>query len=201
MKKILIIFILIFSILSTTAFADATIKNILGGGDTITDPFHLPEGSLIFSMQSSGEGNFIAWLLDENREKIELLANEIGLFSGSRGIGIPKTGDYSLAVKASNLWSVKILKPNKAENEKFSLISGSGAKGTHLYHIDSGLKSFKTEYLGEGNFIVWLLNEKGRKIAILANEIGTFSGVKETNIPSSGFYLFDIQAEGKWEIS
>lgn len=202
MKKILLLFFLVFITLSTITSADVTpIKSFLENGGTVTDPFYLPQGSAIFSMQSTGGSNFIVWLLDENGKKINLLANEIGLFSGSRGVQVPQSGNYALDVKASSLWSIKISRPKKEETEKFTFIRGAGSKGTPLYYFDRGFEKFDMKYKGDKNFIVWLFDANGEKIDLLVNEIGSFNGLKEIYIPSQGSYMFDIQADGNWDIS
>lgn len=62
-------------------------------------------------MNHTGSSNFAIWLIDSNGDKVELLVNEIGVFDGSKAVGIALTGDYLLDVTASSNWSVNITQP------------------------------------------------------------------------------------------
>jgi len=192
----------ILLVISLPVLGDSSpLKSLLGIEDEITDPIPLSEGSLIFTLQHTGDANFIVWLLNCDGDRLELIVNEIGIYSGSRAIQIPISGDYYLEIHADGMWSVKISQPLISQTEDFSQISGSGPMGTSLYYFDRGLAKFEMKFSGDGNFIVWLLDEYGNKVELLANEIGSFSGSTGAKIPSDGRYMLDIQADGNWAIS
>jgi hypothetical protein len=53
---------------------------------------------------------------------------------------------------------------------------------------------------GENNFAVWLLAANGRRVELLANEIGSFNGSKAVQIARGGTYLLQVDADGAWTI-
>ena len=80
---------------------------------------------------------------------------------------------------------------------------GYGQQATNLYILQRGLRIFTFSYTGSGNFVVWLIDEDGERIDLVANEIGTCSGSKATQIRRTGKYLLDVMADGGcgWRIS
>jgi hypothetical protein len=59
-------------------------------------------------MSHTGESNFAIWLFDENGNHVDLLVNEIGNYSGSTAVRIPKKGVYLLDITADGSWSVSV---------------------------------------------------------------------------------------------
>ena len=53
----------------------------------------------------------------------------------------------------------------------------------------------------QSNFIIWLMDNQGNEIDLVANEIGNFNGSKAVSITQSGNYLLNIDADGNWEVS
>jgi hypothetical protein len=45
------------------------------------------------------------------------------------------------------------------------------------------------------------MNESGRQIGLVANEIGDSDGSKAVRIERSGKYLLNIRSDGDWSIS
>ena len=82
--------------------------NLTGSGQTATEPFELESGLAVFRMAHQGNRNFIVWLLDSNGRRVDLLVNEIGSFSGSKAVQIPRDGTYLLQVQADGPWSVQV---------------------------------------------------------------------------------------------
>lgn len=70
-----------------------------------------------------------------------------------------------------------------------------------MFSLDECLKTFTMKYDGSENFIVWMVDDQGNKVDLLANEIGSFDGSKAVRIPQTGTYLLDITANGKWKVS
>jgi hypothetical protein len=54
---------------------------------------------------------------------------------------------------------------------------------------------------GGSNFAIFLLDDTGRKIELLVNEIGGFDGAKAVGVSKAGTYLLDISADGDWSVS
>jgi len=178
----------------------ATIS-ISGVGQQASQMFTLTEGLSIFTMKHSGSSNFIVWLLDHNGNKVELLANVIGDFNGAKAVGISTSGDYILDITAHGPWTVDITqpRPQTAQSVPVSLI-GKGQQVSQFFTLTPGLARFKLVHDGERNFIVWLLDLKGNKLELLANEIGKFDRSKATGINDGGIYCIDINADGDWKI-
>lgn len=174
-----------------------------GTGQKATQKFKLEQGLSEFSMKYRGSSNFIVWLVDgETGQNVELLANEIGSFDGSKAVGITADGDYILNVQADGPWTVIITQPRQSPTQSAPLtLQGTGQQASELFTLDYGLKTFEMNYRGASNFIVWLMDDQGNRVDLLANEIGSFNGSKAIGIPQTGTYLLDVQADGKWEIS
>lgn len=79
------------------------------------------------------------------------------------------------------------------------LFSGNGDKIVPFTATASGLWIFSLQYSGEGNFIVWLKDEHGNRLAVLANEIGVYTGIKPQNV-DAGKYFLNVTASGPWTI-
>ena len=80
-----------------------------------------------------------------------------------------------------------------------ALLSGTGDSTVPFTATGSGLWVFTLNYTGEKNFIVWLTDENGKRVALLANEIGTYSGMKPQKLDAGKYYL-DVKASGPWTI-
>lgn len=65
------------------------------------------DGLTKFIMSHDGEANFAVIVLDRGGNKVDLLANEIGKFDGSKAAGLP-AGDYVLNVEADGSWVISI---------------------------------------------------------------------------------------------
>jgi hypothetical protein len=80
-----------------------------GKGDDVPQFINIKKKGLVrFNMSHDGESNFAIWLMDGNGKYVDLLANEIGSFSGSKALKIRKKGIYLLDITADGNWSVSI---------------------------------------------------------------------------------------------
>lgn len=61
----------------------------------------------------------------------------------------------------------------------------------------AGLASFSFLHLGDGNFIVKLLDSQGNNIALLVNDIGKYEGNRVEQL-QPGEYILEISANGAW---
>ena len=173
-----------------------------GTGQKATSKFSLEQGLSIFRMTHDGNGYFGVWLLDDEGDKIDLLANEIGEFDGSKAVGISESGIYLLDISADGSWVATIEQPRPSNAPSVpKTLNGTGQEASEMFYLDKGLVTFEMTHDGDGYFGVWLLDDEGDKIDLLANEIGEFDGSKAVGISESGIYLLDISANGNWEIS
>jgi len=175
-----------------------------GTGPAATRMFRLEPGLSVFFMAHEGSSNFIVDLLDENGSQVAPmgLANEIGGFSGSVPVQIPRGGQYLLDVQADGRWKFVIIQPRVYDAPKETRFSGDSPEATHLFELSGGLHRVHMTHQGNGNFIVDLLDENGASVIPmgLANEIGPFEGSRAMQVPEDGVYLFAVQANGPWTI-
>ncbi len=79
-----------------------------GTGQTATDFFELPRGLKTFRITHQGSEYFGVTLLDKDGKQVDLLANEVGAFDGSKATRIPKDDIYLLQVNADGPWTVQV---------------------------------------------------------------------------------------------
>lgn len=90
-----------------TARPTPTQSRFTGQGDRL-ERFSLERSGLVqFSLSHGGEQNFIVWLLDPGGEKLELLANEVGDYSGETAIRL-EPGNYFLQIEADGQWLISL---------------------------------------------------------------------------------------------
>jgi hypothetical protein len=174
---------------------------ISGAGQQATQKFNLEQGLAIFTMQNSGQGNFIVHLLDSEGNTLPSFVNEIGNYNGSRAVQISKQGTYIFDINSDGLWTITITQPKPTTAQLVSSLNGSGDKATSFLNLSQGLHTFSFTHNGNKNFIVHLLDRNGNSTESLVNEIGNYSGSRAIRINSSGIYLFDIIADGNWTVS
>jgi hypothetical protein len=88
---------------------EATQKVELSGtGQQASEKFTLKKGLVIFKFTHNGSSNFIVKLLDEDGKNVDLLANAIGNFDGSKAQNISKEGIYLLDIDADGQWTASI---------------------------------------------------------------------------------------------
>lgn len=80
------------------------------------------------------------------------------------------------------------------------IFNGSNNKATQYFPLNRGLVKFKYHFEGENNFIVKLLHENGKHIALLVNDIGICDGSNVISIKEAGNYILDVKADGYWMI-
>ncbi len=205
MRLIAIIAFLALLIIPCVANATSTVElaniSLSGEGQEASQKFNLAEGLSIFAMKHSGSSNFAVWLLDDIGERVDLLANVIGDFDGAKAIGISKSGDYILDINAGGPWTVDISQPRPQTARGMPVsFGGTGQQVSQLFTLSPGLTRFELEHDGERNFAVWLLDNNGKNVDLLVNEIGPFDGSKATGIKYDGIYCLDINADGNWRI-
>lgn len=78
-----------------------TATRLQGTGDQVKTVF-LKRGLAMFSMTHNGNRNFSVWLKGSGGEKLELLANEIGGYTGQKSVKIREDGEYIIEVRAKD---------------------------------------------------------------------------------------------------
>jgi hypothetical protein len=175
--------------------------SLSGSGQQATETFSIAGGVTIFRLTHQGSSNFAVWLKDgSSGENVELLVNTIGSFNGSKLVGVPE-GTYLLDVSADGSWKVIIEQPRPASAEGApQTLSGPNQAAAGPIQLRSGLARFALKHSGDGNFAVWLIDDSGENVALLANDIGRFDGSKAEHV-SDGIYWFDVSANGNWSIA
>lgn len=79
-------------------------------------------------------------------------------------------------------------------------LSGSGQQASSKFLLTSGLSIFKMSHNGSDNFSIMLLDESGKQIELLVNEIGSYNGSKAFGIKTESTYVLDVKASGKWSV-
>lgn len=81
--------------------------------------------------------------------------------------------------------------------------SGSGNKMTQLFGLQKGITTFDLTYLTKeeySNFIIWLKNEQGDDIELIANAMDSYKGGRCISVPSDNNYFLNIKASGSWTV-
>lgn len=187
-----------------------------GEHDSTTDMFSLRSGIAVFDMHYNGDSNFSAELLDKNGSEVDLLANEIGNYSGTKAIGVYADnimgaipGKYLMNITGKGAWNIIVSQPTPEVTIHLPhTFKGQGDNITQFFSLKSGLTKLNFNYKGKGNFIVTLISQDGREYS-LANEIGNYIGSKSIGIqtdnifdPTPGIYLMSVTgSNGTWSIT
>jgi len=79
-----------------------------GTGDYFIGPVQLSQGLARFELSHDGHANFIVTLMNRDGEWVDLLANEIGSYSGSKAVRVPYAGVYWLGIEADGAWTATV---------------------------------------------------------------------------------------------
>jgi len=185
-----------------------------GTGVKATNTFILEKGLSIFYMTHDGHSNFAIWLYDaESGERVELLVNEIGPYSGAAIVGVTgelmqaSPGKHLLDITADGNWKVVIEQPrHKTAPQIPQTFTGKGDSVSSPFTLEKGTVKFEMTHDGYSNFAMWLYDSEGRRVDLLVNEIGTFEGSKVVGVTgqilgaSPGIHYLDITADGNWKV-
>lgn len=86
--------------------------------------------------------------------------------------------------------------PEPAEPKPINL-KGSGKTATKPFKLEGGFTTFAIKSTGGSNVIVYLIDDRGKKVELLVNVIGTYNGVSGIGV-KPGEYLLDIDAPSSW---
>lgn len=187
---------------------------LTGTSDKVTDKFNLQAGVTIFHLTYTGTSNFAVTLKDADGGYVDLLANEIGSYSGETLIGVKTSnivgaepGDHFLDVQASGSWTVVIEQPRVSSGAALpQTLTGNGPEASVPISLTSGVAIVNMTHTGSSNFAVTLWADDGDYVDLLANEIGDYSGETSVTVnggilnASPGIHWLDIDADGPWTI-
>lgn len=111
------------------AAGSAAGQSFKGKGPEATKPFPLAEGTVVFEVEHRGEGAFVVNLVNEQGGVVDEVARGAGVFGGSKGVRVPRTGEYHFDVQAPGTWSVRLLATEVTGAETESARQGR-AEGT-----------------------------------------------------------------------
>ena len=169
-----------------------------GNGDTVLKDIQIPDGLYRVYLENNGTSNFVVYAYNGDGTKDPSWANEVGNYKGytvlSHGIS-----NGMIEVRSSGDWKIKIL---SIESSGTSNLAGKGDTVSPYFYLKSGLLSVDLSNIGEGNFIVYIYDETGRKYTSLANEIGNYNGTTVFNQGEDNVrYFLEVISEGDWTIN
>lgn len=172
-----------------------------GSGKRVTAEFTTTSKPVKLRMTHSGSHNFAIWVMDAvTGQKEELAVNEIGAYEGTHYFVIAP-GTYVLDVTADGAWNVTVTQPKPTSGMRIPTdLSGIGDNASEPLQLGAGLRRFAMAHDGSSNFAVWLIDSKGNRVDLLANEIGSWDGEKAVGISRAGVHYLDITADGTWSI-
>lgn len=75
----------------------------------------------------------------------------------------------------------------------------SGNK-SQIIDLIEGPAAFEIEHEGDSTFTVWLLNNDGSQVELLADVTGNFRGTKTITVPKTTSYILDVKTSGRWSV-
>jgi hypothetical protein len=75
------------------------------------------------------------------------------------------------------------------------LFSGNGNKMSELFHLEKGILKVTFDHKGKGLGTVYLKDRNGKNLEMIINEIGNFRGSKGFNVPYTGKYFLNVEAD------
>lgn len=186
-----------------------------GTGRDFSQPLELQEGLAIIKMRHVVDDSSAYFGIDlfeevDNDENyiwktkfINKIYDEAVNLNGSKAVKIIESGNYKLEIDADPQarWKITLEQPRLAANanEVYEL-TGRSMQATELFHLDEGKKTFRLKHDGSGKYVVVLLDDKGNQVAELVNNKGYFDENIEFDVIFEGNYLFNVEADGGWEV-
>jgi len=171
-----------------------------GSGDDVVSVKIVSE-SVLVTMTHDGESNFAVTSKTRDDGYIDLLANEIGPYSGTviQELGTSVFTKKKLGlfeVSADGNWTIVIKPLTKAQKWNGKPLSGSGDLVVQVPAKTKPGSKLLMSHVGESNFAVTTYSVKGGYLDLKANEIGDYSG-KST---FGKAYYIAIETQGDWTL-
>lgn len=187
----LLAFLILFGVLQNAIAAT-------GSGDLILETSSKKKPVLV-QLFHQGNSNFIVWAADKSASRIDLVANEIGNYSGTVLLELSNRERLKFfEVTADGTWSIEVKGLKKAPNWKGRTYSGIGDQVIELKKTLRSNTVLNISNNGDSNFIVWTYDKNGKKLDLKVNEIGSYSGQK---FLGSRVKYISIQSDGEWTIA
>lgn len=174
------------------AFTDFDTVTLSGTGDDVVD-LPVTGTPVIMDISYSGESNFIVKTVDSSGDTCDLIANEIGAYTGTKTTYSDYKDATMLEINASGSWSITI----RPMNTMSKLKSGNTYTGDGVYYIDEpSLTKLKVSNTGNSNFIVRGVGINDSEL--LVNEIGDYDG---TVLWTESQSFLIVTSDGSWSVS
>ena len=190
-----------------------------GRRDLIVGPIDLAEGVVVLRATHSGQEGFSVLIFGETVGDA-LLIDTVGAYAGDRGTSVSLRnrtglvpGPHRLLVKADGLWTLRVgqefpLDGNAGSAPPFRLSEQRGDLVKRWIRLPEGEFLVRSSHLGNGKFVVSLINADGGDEVLVVDQTGVFEGERLLRVgPASsrvdltpGFYALVVQADGAWEI-
>ncbi|HVU89233.1 MAG TPA: hypothetical protein VHD36_18045 [Pirellulales bacterium] len=80
-------------------------------------------------------------------------------------------------------------------------LEGNGRQASKQFNLQPGLANFEVAHDGKSNLIIRLLDENGKEVDTIFNQIGPFQGDRLLPIRSAVRGLLDVAADGNWSVT
>ena len=172
-----------------------------GTGDDIVS-VNTVSATVLVTMTHDGESNFSVITKTSNDDYIDLLANEIGPYTGTviQELGTSSWMKKKLGlfeVSADGNWTIEIKPLSKAQKWNGKPLSGTGDLVVQVPKNTKPGNKLIMNHVGDSNFAVITYSSKGKYMDLKANEIGDYSG--KSTFGKSGY--ISIQTQGDWTIT
>lgn len=200
--QVSIMFLVGFSTTQASASVESKSKStnqvFSGAGDSIVTVATVGEPVLV-SMTHDGTSNFAVISKTASDGYITLLANTIGVYSGTRLQELSKKEKLSMFdVSADGNWTITIKPLSSATVWTGNSITGSGDTVVKVPKKTKPGNKLGMQHTGTSNFSIISYSSKGKYLTLKANEIGDYSGTK--TFGTSAMYL-GVETEGSWTLT
>jgi hypothetical protein len=168
----------------------------------VTEQFALTGGlAVVRSECVSCTEDFIVEVLDDRRQVKDLVVDRTGSYEGSKGVGV-SAGNHVLQVDADAPWTVEITQPGDPSPAAELPQSRSGSGDRLEGPFDAGqVVTVAATHTGDSNFVVSVIDAKGRPQDLVFNETRDFAGSAVARMRSEGPYYVNVSSEGSWTLS
>jgi len=168
--------------------------SVEGSGDDFIE-FTIPIDDLaVLHITHSGSSNFAVISYTADNDRIDLLVNEIGNYSGTVPVNFQVGEEVGLLeITASGGWTINAEYlfdlPLNQDGE-------AGGFGDSVQFMNITNPGVTFTHQGDSNFSVLAWNDDGRDL--LVNEIGEYNGTVRS---PTGIVFYEISANGDWTVS
>jgi hypothetical protein len=176
-------------------------QDFSGSGDQVVALASPAARPFLATVSGVGTSNLIVWAVDSAGQKSDLVVNEIGSYPTSTLLVDVPVGStvYGFEVTATGFtWTIQVRPLTDAASWLAGQTSGQVSTVLATGPV-AGITSLALANIGQSNFIVWAYDGNGRRLDLLVNEIGNYSGT--VLIPVGTRYLSIESSGGSWSAS